>query len=61
MAYNAGRSLEDIAEITGHKCIEYLKPYKQATHKLTNKVIDAIDRMDTERRMKIDKIDKTVA
>lgn len=61
MAYNAGRSLEEIAEITGHKCIEDLQPYKQATHKLTNKVIDAIDRMDTERRMKIVGTDRTIA
>ena len=61
MAYNAGRSLEEIAEITGHKCIEDLKPYKQATHKLTDKVIDAIDRMDNERRMKIIKSDIIVA
>ena len=61
MAYNAGMSLEQIAEITGHKCIEDLKPYIQATHKLTNNVIDAIDRMDSERKMKTDKTDRTVA
>lgn len=61
MAYNAGYSLEEIAEITGHKNLEDLKPYKQATHQLTNKVIDAIDSMDNERRMKMSKIDRTVA
>lgn len=61
MAYNAGRSLEEIAEITGHKCIEDLKPYKQATHKLTDKVIDAIDSIDSERRMKIVEINRTIA
>ena len=61
MAYNAGMSLEQIAEITGHKCIEDLKPYIQATHKLTNNVIDAIDRMDSEREMKTGKTDRTVA
>ena len=61
LAYNAGRSLEEIAEITGHKCIEDLKPYIQATHKLTNNVIDAIDRMDSEREMKTGKTDRTVA
>ena len=61
MAYNAGEDMEKIAEITGHKCIEDLKPYKQATHKLTDKVIDAIDSMDNERRMKMSKIDRTVA
>ena len=61
MAYNAGMSLEQIAEITGHKCIADLEPYIKATHKLTNNVIDAIDHMDEERRMKIDKSGKTVA
>ena len=61
MAYNAGMSLEQIAEITGHKCIEDLKPYIKATHKLTNNVIDAIDSMDKERKMKMSKIDRTVA
>ena len=61
MAYNAGMSLEQIAEITGHKCIEDLKPYIKATHKLTNNVIDAIDSINNERRMKMSKIDRTVA
>ena len=61
MAYNAGMSLEQIAEITGHKCIEDLKPYIKATHKLTNNVIDAIDSINNERRMKTSKIDRTVA
>ena len=61
MAYNADMPIEHIAEITGHKCIEDLKPYIQATHKLTNKVIDAIDRMDCERQMKIIKTDRTIA
>lgn len=61
MAYNAGEDMEKIAEITGHKCIEDLKPYKQATHKLTNNVIDAIDKMDRERRMKIVETDRTIA
>jgi len=61
MAYNAGMSLEQIAEITGHKCIEDLKPYIKATHRLTNNVIDAIDKMDSERRMKIVETDRTIA
>lgn len=61
MAYNAGMPIEHIAEITGHKCIEDLEPYIKATHKLTNNVIDAIDSMDNERRMKTSKIDRTVA
>ncbi len=61
MAYNAGMPIEHIAEITGHKCIEDLEPYIKATHKLTNNVIDAIDSMDQERRMKMSKIDRTVA
>ena len=55
MAYNAGIPKEKIAKITGHKCVEELEPYIQATHKFTNEVIDAIDRMDCERRMKISK------
>ena len=61
MAYNAGMSLEQIAEITGHKCVEDLKPYTKATHRLTNNVIDAIDKMDSERRMKIVETDRTIA
>jgi integrase len=61
MAYNAGYSMKEIAEITGHKCIEDLEPYIKATHKLTNNVIDALDRMDSERRMKIVKTDRTIA
>lgn len=61
MAYNAGMPIEHIAEITGHKCIEDLEPYIKATHKLTNNVIDAIDSMDKERKMKMSKIDRTVA
>lgn len=61
MAYNAGYSMKEIAEITGHKCIEDLEPYIKATHKLTNNVIDALDRMDSERRMKIVEIDRTIA
>lgn len=61
MAYNAGMPIEHIAEITGHKCIEDLEPYIKATHKLTNNVIDAIDSINNERRMKTSKIDRTVA
>lgn len=61
MAYNAGYSMKEIAEITGHKCVEDLKPYIQATHKLTNNVIDAIDKMDRERRMKIVETNRTIA
>jgi len=61
MAYNAGMTMEQIAEITGHKCIEDLKPYIQATHKLTNNVIDAIDKMDKDRSMKIVESNRTVA
>lgn len=61
MAYNAGYSMKEIAEITGHKCIEDLEPYIKATHKLTNNVIDALDRMDSERRMKIVNTDRTIA
>lgn len=61
MAFNAGMTMEQIAEITGHKCIDDLKPYIQATHKLTDIVIDALDRMDNERRMKVGKTDRTVA
>ena len=61
MAYNAGYRMKEIAEITGHKCIEDLEPYIKATHKLTNNVIDALDRMDSERRMKIVKTDRTIA
>ena len=61
MAYNAGMPIEHIAEITGHKCIEDLEPYIKATHKLTNNVIDAIDSIDKERKMKMSKIDRTVA
>lgn len=61
MAYNAGMTLEQIAAITGHKHIEDLKPYIQATHKLTDPVIDAIDKMDKERSMKIVETNRTVA
>lgn len=61
MAYNAGMPIEHIAEITGHKCIGDLEPYIKATHKLTNNVIDAIDSIDKERKMKMSKIDRTVA
>lgn len=61
MAYNAGMTLEQIAAITGHKHIEDLKPYIQATHKLTDPVIDAIDKMDKDRSMKIVETNRTVA